>query len=52
MSEGKTGRGSEKEEETKHQFSPAIKATAGAYDLQPVTCVQTIPCVLYGTSPC
>lgn len=51
MSEGKTGRGSE-EEETKHQFSPAIKATVGADDLQPVTCVQTIPRVLYSTSLC
>lgn len=45
--EGKGGRESEKEEETKHLFNPAIKATAGACDLQPVTCVQTIPCVLY-----
>lgn len=37
----------EEEEETKHQSSPAIKATAGSCDLQPVTCVQTIPCVQY-----
>lgn len=42
----KGNRGREnKDEETKHLFSPAIKATAGACYLQPVTCVETIPSI-------
>lgn len=39
----KRGRESEKEEGTKHCQNPTIKPTAGACDLQAVTCVQTIP---------